>query len=111
MLALELLEKNGKTLLEGMTFLSARRLQHSGVLYKVNSHLSATWINEPANHSSFLTHFGHDLVIKDQTYQTLLENIPVTFDPNSPVCVAEIELKAGLKPNEITKARYIKPIA
>lgn len=56
-------------------------------------------------------HFGHDLIIKDRTYQTLLKNIPVVFDPNSPVCIAEIELKAGFKLDEITKARYIKPIA
>jgi hypothetical protein len=110
-LALELLKKNGKSIPEGMAFLSAHRLQHSGILYEVDTHLSATWFNEPANQSGFLTHFRHDLIIKDRTFQTLLENIPVAFDPNSPVCITEIELKAGFKENEITKARYIKPIA
>lgn len=49
MLALKLLKKNGKTIPEGMAFLSARRLKHGGVLYEVDTHLSAIWINEPAN--------------------------------------------------------------
>ncbi|KAG2755642.1 hypothetical protein P692DRAFT_20844481 [Suillus brevipes Sb2] len=64
-----------------MNFISARRLPHGGVLYKLNSPEAAEWFNTAANRGYFLEHFR-----------------------------VEIK-KVGLKPKTISKVQYIKPEA
>ncbi|KAG1764360.1 hypothetical protein EDD22DRAFT_739183, partial [Suillus occidentalis] len=55
--------------------------------------------------------FGADIIIKDRAYHLLLENVPISFDPNSQIALADMERKGGLTRDDIIKARYIKPIA
>ncbi|KAG2089124.1 uncharacterized protein F5147DRAFT_556739, partial [Suillus discolor] len=89
---------------------SARKLPHGGILYELNAPGSAKWISIPANRSNFLNHFGTDIVIKDRAFHLLLENVPISFDPNSQIILVEVEQKGGLSQDDIVKARYIKPI-
>ncbi|KAG1796595.1 uncharacterized protein BJ212DRAFT_1290274, partial [Suillus subaureus] len=96
---------------EGLSFLSARRLPHGGVLYELNSTELAMWFNTPMNRSKFLEHFGIEVVIKDRSFNILIENIPVAFVPENHTALSDVEKKSGLKPKSILKARYIKPIA
>jgi hypothetical protein len=69
-LALELMSKAGTTLPDNISFLSARKLQNSEILYKLNSSGSAEWINAPANRSKFLNHFGTDIIIMQRWPKT-----------------------------------------
>jgi hypothetical protein len=109
-LTLKLMSKVGTTLPDNISFLSAKNVQNGGILYELNAPGSAKWINALANRSKFLNHFGTDIIIKEQVYQILLENIPISFNPNSKIALSEMECKGGLKQDNITKARYIKPI-
>ncbi|KAG1879041.1 hypothetical protein F4604DRAFT_1998595 [Suillus subluteus] len=103
-LALELMSKARTKLLENISILSARKLPHGGILYEFNAPTSAEWINIPANRSNFLNHFGTDIIIKECAYHLLLENVPISFDPNSKIILAEMERKGGLEQDDITKA-------
>ncbi|KIK33972.1 hypothetical protein CY34DRAFT_98738 [Suillus luteus UH-Slu-Lm8-n1] len=96
-----------------MAILSARKLTHGGILYELNNQESAVWLNIPDNRSSFLEHFSAEVIInlKDWSYQLIVENVPITFNPTSPMAITEIETKGGLQPKSVTKARYIKPVA
>jgi len=90
---------------------SARHLPHGGILYEIESAESARWFEIPANRSKFLTKFGNDVTIKDRTYNIIVENVPVAYNPESPNINADIEKKGGLKQGAIVKAKWIKPIA
>jgi hypothetical protein len=83
-LTLKLMSKAGTTLPDNISFLSAKKVQNSEILYELNA---------PANRSKFLNHFGTDIIIKEQVYQVLLENIPISFNPNSKIALSEIECK------------------
>ncbi|KAG2051730.1 hypothetical protein BDR06DRAFT_889374 [Suillus hirtellus] len=105
------MSKAGIELPENIAILSARKLPHGGILYELNATTSAAWINIPTNRSTFLNHFGADIIIKDCAYHLLLENVPISFDPNSQIALADMERKGSLTWDNIIKARYIKPIA
>jgi hypothetical protein len=109
--ALELMEQNGIETPKELTFVSARRLPHGGVLYELNSKDSAEWFNSPTNRSNFLEYFAPNASIKDRSYHVLMENVPITFIPDNPAAIADIEKKAGLNPKSISKAKFIKPAA
>ncbi|KAG2121947.1 hypothetical protein DEU56DRAFT_719367, partial [Suillus clintonianus] len=90
---------------------SARKLPHGGILYELNSPAAAEWLTTPANRSSFLEHFGPEVIVKDRAYHLIVENVPISFNPLSPTALADTENKGGLKHNSIVKARFIKPPA
>jgi len=110
-ITIELLRKEGKEVPQDLSFLSARRLPHGGILYELNSTQSAKWFQTPSNRSTFINFFGNDVTIKDRSFHILVENVPIAYDPNSASINGEIEKKGGLKHNSITKAKWIKPIA
>ncbi|KAG1759604.1 hypothetical protein EDD22DRAFT_782326, partial [Suillus occidentalis] len=103
------MDQNGIETPKELTFVSARRLPHGGVLYELNSKESAEWFNSPTNRSNFLEYFAPNASIKDRLYHVLMENVPITFIPDNPAAIADIEKKAGLKPKSISKAKFIKP--
>ncbi|KAG2113772.1 uncharacterized protein F5147DRAFT_570840 [Suillus discolor] len=103
--------KEGTTAPKDTAILSARKLPHGGILYELNAPISVEWLNIPTNRSTFLNHFDANTIIKDRAYHLLIENVPISFDPNSKAAIAEIEIKGGLQTNSISKTRYIKPVA
>ncbi|KAG2108903.1 uncharacterized protein F5147DRAFT_531038, partial [Suillus discolor] len=90
---------------------SVRKLSHGGALYELNAPISAEWLNIPTNRRIFLNLFDANTIIKDRSYHLIVENVPISFDPNSKTAITEIEIKGGLQANSISKTRYIKPVA
>ncbi|KAG2055667.1 hypothetical protein BDR06DRAFT_824445, partial [Suillus hirtellus] len=88
---------------------SARRLPHGGILYELNSKDSASWFDTPANRSSFLEYFASNVTIKERSFHVLMENVPISFTPDNPSAIDDIEKKAGFKARSIIKAKFIKP--
>ncbi|KAG2128238.1 hypothetical protein DEU56DRAFT_714620, partial [Suillus clintonianus] len=80
-LAIELVEKDGVTIPSGLSFQSARRLPHGGILYELNSVTSAQWFNSPAHRGKFTANFGANATIKDRAFNILIENVPISYDP------------------------------
>ncbi|KAG1812203.1 uncharacterized protein BJ212DRAFT_1247207, partial [Suillus subaureus] len=48
--------------------------------------------------------------IKNRTFHVLMENIPISFVPESTAAIDDIKKKAAFTPKTILKAKYIKPI-
>jgi hypothetical protein len=94
-----------------MEVLSARKLIHGGILYKLSDSTSASWVNTPGNRSALLEHFGTEVIIKDRAFHFIIKNIPISFNPTSPIAITDIKRKGGLQAKSVVKARYIKPIA
>ncbi|KIK42493.1 hypothetical protein CY34DRAFT_12340 [Suillus luteus UH-Slu-Lm8-n1] len=90
-MALELMEQQNIEYPKELLFISVRRLPHGG--------------------SDFLEFYRTNIIIKDRSYHILMENAPVSFIPDNPTAIADIEKKAGLPPRSIIKTRYIKPVA
>ncbi|KAG2133230.1 uncharacterized protein EDB93DRAFT_1254897 [Suillus bovinus] len=109
-MALELMTQQNIKYPQDLSFVSARRLPHGGILHELNTKESAEWFNTPANKSNFLEFYGTNVTIKDRSFHILMENVPISFVPNNPAALVDIEKKAGLPQHTITKARYIKPI-
>ncbi|KAG2070545.1 hypothetical protein BDR04DRAFT_1018553 [Suillus decipiens] len=96
---------------DNLTFISACKLPHRDIIYKLNSKESMEWFNIPTNCSNFLEKFGCNVTIKDRTFHILMENVPISFIPESTAAIDNIEKKAAFTPKTILKAKYIKPIA
>ncbi|KAH7917501.1 hypothetical protein BV22DRAFT_1026239, partial [Leucogyrophana mollusca] len=96
---------------QGIAFLSARKLRSGGVVYELNSESAAKWLNSREIRSAFTGHFGPNAVIKDRVLQVVVENVPTTFNIDSPMSLAETAAKSGLESGDIAKARWIKPIS
>lgn len=109
-MAIKLLKNTGTDLPSSIAILSARKLTHGGILYELNNQESVVWLSTPGNRSSFLEHFGAEVIIKDQSYQLIMINVPISFNPTSPMVISEIETKGSLQPKSVIKARYIKPV-
>ncbi|KAG1767210.1 hypothetical protein EDD22DRAFT_773389 [Suillus occidentalis] len=109
-LILKLVEKDRIVIPLGLTFQSAWCLPHGGILYELNSTKSVLWFNTPAHRGNFVTNFGSNATVKDQTFNILVENIPISYNLSSIHTNTEIETKGGLMQGSITKARWIKPI-
>ncbi|KIK38840.1 hypothetical protein CY34DRAFT_90304 [Suillus luteus UH-Slu-Lm8-n1] len=94
-----------------MAILSARKLTHGGIFYELNNQELVAWLSTPGNRSSYLEHFRVEVIIKDWSYQLIIENVLISFNPTSPMVISEIETKGSLQPKLVIKARYIKPVA
>lgn len=110
-LAIEMMNKDDIPTPDDLTFVSARKLPHGGIIYELNSKESTEWFNTPTNRSNFLERFGTNVTIKDRTFHVLMENVPISFVPESTAAIDDIEKKAAFTPKTILKAKYIKPIA
>jgi hypothetical protein len=95
---------------DDLTFISACKLPHGGIIYKLNSKESMEWFNTPTNRSNFLERFGTNVTIKDHTFHVLMENVLISFAPESTAAIDDIKKKAAFNPKTILKAKYIKPI-
>ncbi|KAG1794808.1 uncharacterized protein HD556DRAFT_1236238, partial [Suillus plorans] len=80
-LTLELVEKDGVPIPQGLTFQSARRLPHGGILYELDSAESAQWLNTPTHRGKFAVNFGPNATIKDRSFNILVENVPLSYNP------------------------------
>jgi hypothetical protein len=109
-LAVEAMTKEDTDIPQNIKFLSARCLPQGGVLYELDSTESAAWFRTPSNHSKFLDGFGIEVAIRDRAFHVIVENVPISFIPENQAALSNIEQKAGMRPQAIMKARYIKPV-
>jgi len=75
----------------------------------LNSKDAATWISNPEIEIAFTKAFSEGSHITARKYNLIVPRIPITFDPKDKKHLHEVEEANGLRPNEITKARWIKP--
>jgi len=89
-------------------FVGATKLQHGGILFRMNSEEGAEWIRKEGK-EGFLAKMGGTSVVKERTATVVVEYVPVTFEPEVEGALREVEQVSGLKEGSIVRATYIKP--
>jgi len=75
----------------------------------LNSKDPVAWIKQPEIEIAFTVAFSEGLHITSRKYNLIIPRIPITFDPKDVKHLHEVEEANRLHPNEIFKARWIKP--
>ncbi|EPQ55664.1 hypothetical protein GLOTRDRAFT_41112, partial [Gloeophyllum trabeum ATCC 11539] len=89
-------------------FESARILPNGGVVFEVTTRAGADLIRK--NKGAFAARFHPSSQVKDRLYAILAKFVPITFDPDAPRDLREIEETNRLDVGTIAKARWVKPI-
>ena len=61
--------------------IGAKKLQNSGVVYKLNNPEAASWLCQAK--ANFTKHFGGALVIKDKTVSVIAEYVPIAHNTDA----------------------------
>ena len=93
---------------EGVEFLSAIKLQHGGILFKLGTEEGAEWVRRDGK-DGFLAKMGGTSVVKERAATVVVPYVPVTFEPEMDGALREVERNSHLKEGSIVKATYIKP--
>ena len=88
---------------------AALKTKKSAILLTLNSKEAANWIREPSNEITFADAFSKGAHIREREYILVAPRVPLTFDPENPDHLREIEETNSLQKLIIRKARWIKP--
>ena len=89
---------------------SLLKTRRGDLLLVLNSKEAATWIRESDIEIAFTKAFVEGSIIKARTYNLIVPRVPISFDPTDVKHIRELEEANGLRPREISKAKWIKPI-
>jgi hypothetical protein len=87
------------------------RLKNGGILMELDSADAATHFDDESIRKKFLALLHPAASIKPRSYQIVVQFIPLTFRPDNESDLREIEETNGFDEGDITRARWIKPIA
>ena len=85
------------------------KLRNGSMILQFASKEAADWLRIPVNEAAFTCKFDPDTIIRDRVHPIMVPRIPITFDPNNPKHLREVEEVNRMHPNAIKKARWIKP--
>ena len=66
-------------------------------------------MQQPESANEFLRNFSDICIIKPNSYLTLVEFVPTTFNPAAKEDLQAVELANALQPGDITIVQWIKP--
>jgi hypothetical protein len=93
---------------EGIRFVGVDVLRSGTVAYHLNNIEAARWIQKEENAKAFMSHFGGASLAKPLLIHTLVEFVPLTFDPNLLSAVEAVERNSGLPSRSLLFAKFIK---
>ncbi|KIM51650.1 hypothetical protein SCLCIDRAFT_123097, partial [Scleroderma citrinum Foug A] len=108
--ALELTRTNNPTIPEEAQFISAKKINHGQVLYKVDSPETADWLRSSAGAKAFIANFGPNVSLATKPFPVLVEYVPLRFNTDNPSTLRDMESKNDLPTGAIKSTRWIKPI-
>lgn len=73
----------------------------------------AKWVSAIENRANFIEHFRGDVDMKvsGQTFQVLIDFMPIQFDLDDEVARAWVEIENNFKEGSIIEVYWIKPVA
>ena len=95
---------------EGTEIQEVIKLRNGSVVLQFATKEAADWIRIPANEVAFTRRYDPEAFIRDRVHPIMVPRIPITFDPNNPKHLREIEEVNRMPSKTIKKARWIKPI-
>ena len=88
---------------------TALKTKRNAVLLTLNSKEAAAWVREAGNEETFANAFSKGAHIREREYILVAPRVPLTFEPENPSHLREIEEANSLPSRVIRKARWIKP--
>ena len=107
---LELVHIDDPTIPEEAQFISARKTNHSQVLYEVDSSQTADWLHSPDGAKAFTSKFRPNITLTTKPFPVLIEYVPICFNTDDPSHLRDIKHKNALPTGAVKSARWIKPI-
>jgi hypothetical protein len=80
-----------------------------GVIFELNSGAAAGWLKEKRVMSAFLAKMGSTMDFKVQTYEVVMDWVPVTFEAEQATAWKRVEQANDLRESAIQEASWIKP--
>ena len=81
----------------------------NGLLINFSTKEAACWLRSTEAATTFSTHFIPGSSVKMRQYSLIVPRIPLTFNPDNPEHLREVEEGNGLVRDVVAKARWIKP--
>jgi hypothetical protein len=100
---------NDDSMLRGTTFVGATKLRNGGTILQLNSKDAADWLRGEDTANTFIGQLGGTSTMKTRPLNTVVEFIPITFNPDAFGTFGEVEKASGLPRGSIVSARYFKP--
>ncbi|CAK5270118.1 unnamed protein product [Mycena citricolor] len=101
---------NGNEKPEELKARASQRTRNGALIIHMTTVEGAEWIQQPENMRAFLGALGGTTVHTPHNYTVIADFVPVTFDPESPTAISELEDNNGHENGQIASARYIKPM-
>ena len=80
-----------------------------GVIFEMNSGEAAVWLKDKRVMEEFLAKMGPAVDFKVQTFEVVIDWVPVSFDAEEPAAWKRVEQSNGLRESAIRGAAWIKP--
>lgn len=80
-----------------------------GVTFELNSGEAVCWLKDKDVMLEFLSKMGSTADFKEQSYEVVMDWVPVTFEAESPAVWTRVEQSNGLRSSAIKGAKWIKP--
>ena len=85
-------------------------LHNGGLLLEMVNAEAAEWLCNDANQASVLNNIGSGASIKNQTYQVIVQFIPITFKTDNDLALRNFETINGIEAGSMLKVEWIKPV-
>ena len=89
---------------------AALKTKKKSVLLMLNNKEAVNWLSKAGNEETFADTFSKGAHIREREYILVAPRIPLTFNPDNPTYLREIEEVNSLPSHSICKARWIKPV-
>jgi len=106
-LAIEMMDSDD--IPEGAIFVGVTKLRRGAALFQLNTKEAADWLCREDNVKAFLEQLGGTSILKMQHLNTVVEFVPITFNPDTPDALRDIERASGLPQGSIASTKYFKP--
>jgi hypothetical protein len=107
--ALDLMGMMGMDKPHHTSFIEAKRLWNSNILYKLNTKEAAGWLWAPDVQKVFMEKYGSTSNMCNKLHYIIAEFVPVSFDARSSFTHAKIEQDNFIGLDSIAYSKYIKP--
>ena len=109
-MALTLLEGQEEDRPTGVNFVGvSKEKENMGVIFELNTKEAAGWLKDKKVMTAFLAKMGSMVDFKMQTYEVVVDYVPVSFDVDQPAEWKRVEQANGLSESAIKEVKWIKP--
>ena len=108
--ALTLLDVQEENRLEAVNFVGVNKeRENRGVIFEMNSGEAAEWLRNRQVMAAFIAKMGEMVNFKEQTYEVVVDWVPVSFEVDSSAAWKRVEQSNGLWESAIQDVSWIKP--